>query len=174
MGLPDAAAREGLQAFPWLTMPNALCPNAVVALAERPVSGGIGAGLPRWPGRKRTDRVSEERDLVEDLDSLSFPDRDSIPSDLFRFPHRDPLTMISPSRGCPPASTAPRRRTWAACGGARPGAPWPDPSASGVGIRHFIFWGEISVAAPALVELCGGLVGEGRHLLDGRRPGISG
>lgn len=165
---PTLLARECLQAFPWLDHAVAGEPErAVLALAERLASGESGAGLPSLAWREEGQiRVSEERALVEDLDSLPFPDRDSIPSDLFRFPLTgDPLTMISLSRGCPHSCIyclAPlyygRRERRRSAGSALAEI---RECVRRHGIRHFIFWGEmVSSRRSVLVELCEALVQE--------------
>lgn len=166
---PTLLARECLQAFPWLDHAAVGEPErAVLALAERLASGESGAGLPSLAWREEGQiRVSEERALVEDLDSLPFPDRDSIPSDLFRFPLTgDPLTMISLSRGCPHSCIyclAPlyygRRERRRSAGSALAEI---RECVRRHGIRHFIFWGEmVSSRRSVLVELCEALVREG-------------
>ncbi len=165
---PTLLARECLQAFPWLDHAAVGEPErAVLALAERLASGESGAGLPSLAWREEGQiRVSEERALVEDLDSLPFPDRDSIPSDLFRFPLTgDPLTMISLSRGCPHSCIyclAPlyygRRERRRSAGSALAEI---RECVRRHGIRHFIFWGEmVSSRRSVLVELCEALVQE--------------
>ncbi|MGI5843828.1 MAG: B12-binding domain-containing radical SAM protein [Candidatus Xenobium sp.] len=165
---PTLLPREGMQAFPWLSHAVVGEPErAVVALAESLAAGGTGAGLPSLAWREEGQiRVSEERDLVEDLDSLSFPDRDSIPSDLFRFPLTgEPLTMISLSRGCPHSCIyclAPlyygRRERRRSAGNALAEI---QECVRRHGIRHFIFWGEmVSSRRSVLMELCEALVRE--------------
>ena len=170
---PTLLPRECLEAFPWLDCAVVGEPeNAVVKLAQRLAGGGTGADLPSLAWREGgAVQVSQERDLVEDLDSLPLPDRDSIPAHLFRFPLDDePLTMLSLTRGCPHSCAyclAPlyygrreRRRSTAsvleeirAC-------------VHRHGIRRFIFWGEmVSFQRQAMVELCQALIEEGLDLV---------
>jgi radical SAM superfamily enzyme YgiQ (UPF0313 family) len=158
---PTLLAQETLQEFPALDYAIVGEPENAVRDLITALSGGGMSEMPSVAYRKAGEIVvPKERAYVENLDELPFPDRESLPPDLYRFPlDGKPFTLVSFARGCP------HRCTFCAAP-LYHGNRWRRRSAESVadeievcvrrhGIRNFLLWGEsISFEREFILDLC--------------------
>ena len=153
--------REGMQAFPWLSHPWWASPNGPWWPWLRVwLQGHRGRALVPWREEGRSG--SRRSGTGGGPDSLSFPDRDSIPSDLFRFPLTGSHDHDQPFEGLPPSHLLPGAvYTGGASGGARPGTPRRDSGVRPASwYRHHLLGRDGLVAAFGADGTCEALVRE--------------